>query len=208
VLVLVAPLVVSAQRVDTWDQNVGPLDLSGRWQPYPGSSTGKVKAPPAVGRDEGRSVLRLETDHESVAIWRQLEIDPAAMRYLVWEWKVMRLPVGGDVRVPTRNDQAARVMVLFEGMKAIVYLWDTSAPVGTVIHPDTFALVVLVFVVVKSGSGGVGRWHRERRDVYEDYRRLFGERPRHVRSLGLESHSDDVASRSAVVFGPIGFYRR
>jgi hypothetical protein len=48
-----------------------------------------------------------------VAIFRYVQIDLAAARYLVWEWKVRRLPDGGDVRVPTRNDQAARVMVLF-----------------------------------------------------------------------------------------------
>ena len=207
-LVLVLPVAVGAQRIDTWGKSSGPLDLSGDWRRYPGSSTGNLRTPPIVVVDEGRPALRIETDHESVAILRDVQIDVAAARYLVWEWKVRRLPAGGDVRIPTRNDQAARVMVLFEGMKAITYVWDTVAPVGTVVRPETFGLMNQALVVIRSGASGAGQWQRERRDTHRDYRQLFGERPRRVKALGLESHSDDVGSQSAVEFGAIGFNRK
>ena len=36
---------------------------------------------------------------------------------LVWEWKALLLPAGGDVRYPRRNDQVARLMLLFGGMR-------------------------------------------------------------------------------------------
>jgi len=32
-------------------------------------------------------------------------------------------------------------------------------------------------IVVRSGTADLGRWVRERRNVYEDYRRAFGEAP-------------------------------
>ena len=202
---LAAPIVASAQRIDTWVTHTGILDLSRDWQRYPGSSPGPLKTPPIVIIEQGRSVLRLETDHESVAIWRPVQIDSAAARRLAWEWRVLKLPEGGDVRVPTRNDQAARVMVLFEGMKAIIYVWDTTAPVGTVVRPETFEPLDRVLMVIRSGRSLAGHWLRERREVYQDYRRQFGETPRRVKAVGLESHSDDVADHSTVEFGAIGF---
>jgi hypothetical protein len=206
--VLAAPLVASAQRIDTWAAHTGLLDLSRDWQRYPGASPGPLKTPPIVITEQGRSVLRLETDHESVAIWRPVQIEPAAAWRLAWEWRVLKLPEGGDVRVPTRNDQAARVMVLFEGMKAIIYVWDTTAPVGTVVRPETFEPLDRVLMVIRSGRSLAGHWLRERREVYQDYRRQFGETPRRVKAVGLESHSDDVAGQSKVEFGAIGFERQ
>jgi Protein of unknown function (DUF3047) len=205
---LAAPRGASAQRIDTWAAHTGILDLSRDWQRYPGSSPGPLKTPPIVIMEQGRPVLRLETDHESVAIWRPVQIDSAAARRLAWEWRVLKLPEGGDVRVSTRNDQAARVMVLFEGMKAIIYVWDTTAPAGTVVRPETFEPLDRVFMVIRSGSSLAGHWLRERREVYQDYRRQFGETPRRVKAVGLESHSDDVAGQSKVEFGAIGFERQ
>ena len=195
-------------HVDTWDAAPpGPLVLPGEWRLYPGPTT-TFKHPPAIMLDAGRFALQLKTDRESVGILRIVRVDLDATPILTWEWKPLTLPVGGDVRKPRQNDQAARVMVLFEGMRAIVYVWDTTAPVGSIVRPDEFAPVDRALVVVRSGPGGLGQWHRETRDVSADYRRIFEEGPRAVKSIGVESHSDDVRSESAVLFGSIRFERR
>jgi hypothetical protein len=199
---------VGPVRVDTWDAAPpGPLVLPGQWRLYPGPRT-TFKHPPAIGLDGGRFVLHLRTDHESVGLVRAVRVDLNATPILAWEWKPLALPLGGDVRKPKQNDQAARLMVLFEGMKALVYVWDTTAPVGSVVRPDEFALVDRALVVVRSGPSGLGQWHRETRDVSADYTQIFEEEPRTVKSIGVESHSDDVQSESAVLFGSIRFERR
>src|SRR5436309_1610467 len=115
--------------------------------------------------------------------------------------KALLLPEGGDVRSPRRNDQAGRVMLLFEGMRAILYVWDTTAPIGAEARSDSLDLFQRVLIVVRSGPQGIGEWQREKRDVYRDYRRLLEEEPTPIKWVRFESHSDDVRSQSPVLFG-------
>lgn len=195
-------------RVDTWDTAPdGPLDLARDWQISPRAPSATFRYPPAIVRDGAQRALRLRTDAETVSLWRLVQADLRQTPRLVWEWKALTLPAGGDVRHPRRNDQAARVTVLFEGIKSIVYVWDTQAPVGTEVRPDEFGPVDRALVVVRSGADGLGQWQREQRDVRADHKRIFGQEPRRVMLLSVESHSDDVASESDALFGVIRFER-
>ena len=198
----------STVRVDNWEAYpLGPLDLSAEWRRYPpGRST--FTQPPAIVQDDGRRVLQLATVGEAMRIGRTLPIDPKATPWLVWEWKALVLPDGGDVRHARRNDQAGRVMVVFEGMKGLQYVWDTTAPVGTEARPDELELFQRVLVVVRSGPREVGGWLRERRNVFEDYRRLFDEAPPPIKLVGVESHSNDTNTRTSVRFGRLHFDAR
>jgi hypothetical protein len=195
-------------RVDIWESApLGPLDLSRGWQRYPPGGAA-LKQPPAVVSDAGRPVLELATAGEAVRIGRPMAIDPRQTPWLTWEWKALVLPDNGDVRDPRRNDQAGRVMLVFEGMRGLLYVWDTTAPVGTETPPDGLDLFQRALVVVRSGRADVGRWSRERRNVHDDYRRLFDEEPRAIKLVGFESHSNDTRTRSAVRFGRLSFEPR
>ena len=197
-------------HVDDWAAHgVGPLDLSAAWRIYPPAHRAMVfKQPPAIALDNGRRVLQLVTDKETMAIGRPFAVDARETPWLVWEWKALLLPEGGDVRSPRRNDQAGRVMLLFEGMRAILYVWDTTAPIGAEARSDSLDLFQRVLIVVRSGPQGIGEWQREKRDVYRDYRRLFEDEPTPIKWVGLESHSDDVRSQSSVLFGSVHFEAR
>ena len=198
----------STVRVDNWDAYPpGPLDLSAEWRRYPPERTAFTQ-PPAVVQDDGRRVLQLATSGEAMRVGRTLEIDLKETPWLVWEWKVLVLPEGGDVRNPRRNDQAGRVMIAFEGLKGLQYVWDTTAPAGTEARPDELSLFQRVLIVVRSGSREAGRWFRERRNVYEDYRRLFEAEPPPIKLVGVESHSNDTKTRTSVRFGQLHFDAR
>jgi hypothetical protein len=198
----------STVRVDNWDAHPpGPLNLSAEWRRYP-PERGAFKQPPAILLDDGRPVLRLATDGEAMRVGRNLRIDAKATPWLSWEWKALVLPDGGDVRNAHRNDQAGRVMLVFEGMKGIQYVWDTTAPVGTEARPDEMELFQRVLIVVRSGPADLRRWCRERRNVYEDYRRLFDEEPPPIKLVGVETHSNDTHTHTAVLFGRVQFDAR
>jgi hypothetical protein len=204
---LLALAAASAERVrvDDWDTHpLGPLGPDASWQRYPEESA-PFKEPPAIVQDGGRPVLRLATQGEAMRVGRGMTIDVRRTPWLAWEWKPLVLPTGGDVRDPKRNDQVGRVSVIFEGMKAVLYVWDTTAPVGARMEPDPLDLFQRVLIVVRSGPDRLGRWSTERRNVLEDYRRAFGEAPRGVRLIGLESHSNDTRTRTAVLFGRVSF---
>ncbi len=201
--------------VDNWTEYpVGVLPVSGpgKWKIY--SSMKVFKHPPSIVIDENRRALLLKTDHETMAIGRSIHADIATTRILVWDWKPLVLPAGGDVRehAAKRNDQVARVVVwfdasLFDARRAIAYIWDSSAPAGTIIR-DRGPHAERVLVVVRSGSSGLGAWHHETRNVYQDYRDIFRDEPTQLLAITLESHSDDVASQSEVLFGRVQFRAR
>jgi hypothetical protein len=197
-------------RVDDWDTHrAGTLNSAAGWQFYPPSAQPPIlRQPPSITVDGGRSVLQLVTDRETLKIGRAVKVDVRRTPLLLWEWKPLILPEGGDLRDPKRNDQAARVLLVFEGMKAILYVWDTTAPVGTEARPDVFDLFQRVMIAVRSGPQGLGQWHQEKRDVDRDYRRVFEAEPRPIKWIGFESHSDDVQSQSSVLFGPVRFEAR
>jgi hypothetical protein len=201
--------------VDNWTEYpVGVLPISGpsKWKIY--SSMKVFKHPPSVVMDEDRRALLLKTDRETMAIGRSIHADIETTRILVWDWKPLFLPVGGDVRelAAKRNDQVARVVAwfdasLFDERRAIAYIWDSSAPVGTIIR-DRGPHAERALVVLRSGPSGLGAWHRETRNVYQDYRDIFRDEPTQLLAVTLESHSDDVASQSAVLFGRVRFQAR
>lgn len=195
-------------RVDNWSAlAAGPVDLS-VWRVYPFTDSPRFKDAPAIVVDDGRRALRMRTENEAMRIGRPLKIDVKATPWLTWEWKALDLPAEADVRNPKRNDQAARIMLMFEGMKGILYIWDTVSPVGTELRPDELDIFDRVLIVVRSGPGGVGRWTRERRDVFADYKRIFGDDPRAIKWVGFEAHSNDTHSRSGALFGTVTFEPR
>lgn len=195
-------------RLDNWDAYpVGRLDLTGTWRAYP-SADQSFKHAPAIVRDGERAALLLRTEDEPMRIGRTVKIDPRETPWLTWEWKAVKLPEGGDVRDKRRNDQAGRVMVMFDGMRGLLYVWDTTAPVGAESISDGFELFRRALIVVRSGSQSVGQWERQRRNVYADYRRVFDGEPRTIKWIGLESHSNDTHTRTEVLFGTVRFDAR
>jgi len=195
-------------RMDNWDElTPGPVDVS-VWRVYPFGKPPKFKDPPAIVMDDGRRALLLRTDNEAVRIGRAVQVDLNQTPWLAWEWKAVELPERGDVRQRKLNDQAARIMLMFEGMKGVLYVWDTVAPVGTESRPDELDIFDRVLIVVRSGPDGLGRWTRERRNVLADYRRVFDEDPRPIKWIGFEAHSNDTRSRSAALFGAVSFEPR
>ena len=197
----------TAVRVDNWETYApGTLDLAGAWRPYP--SEKKFKHAPAIVLDGTRPVLSLKTENEAMRIGRSVKVDPGETPWLAWEWKAVVLPEGGDVRDPRRNDQAGRVMVMFEGLKSLLYVWDTTAPVGAESRSDGFDIYQRALIVVRSGPQNIGQWDRQRRNVYDDYRRVYDATPRGIKWVGLESHSNDTHTRTAVLFGSVRFEPR
>jgi hypothetical protein len=196
-------------RVDDWDsRDPGPLPLGDAWRTYPFYDKGVVAEPPVIALDEGRPALRLVTANEAIRVGRPLKVDIKQTPWLSWEWKPLVLPQGGDARNRRTNDQAARVMIVFEGMKGVAYLWDTTAPVGTEVEPDLLEMFQRVLIVVRSGPDGLGRWDRQRRNVHDDYVRVFGEEPKLTNWIGFESHSNDTHTKSATLFGRASFEPR
>jgi Protein of unknown function (DUF3047) len=87
----------------------------------------------------------------------------------------------------------------------IGYIWDSTAPVGTICKSQKTGTVTYIFL--RSGGGELGKWITERRNVVEDFRKIYGEVPDNPTELSLSIDSDDTASSAESVLGRIVFTR-
>jgi hypothetical protein len=63
----------------------------------------------------------------------------------------------------------------------------------------------VTFVVMRSGSGDLGKWLTERRNVVEDYARIYGEFPDNPGAITISIDSNDTHSTAESFMGPIVF---
>jgi len=110
-------------------------------------------------------------------------VDVKDFPIITWRWKVNKLPVGGDVRRKATDDQAVQLYVAFKstGFPAalntpiIGYIWDNEAPRGWTGRSSQVGGDKLRYIVLRNKTDKTGQWFTERRNIYEDYKKLFRE---------------------------------
>ncbi|HVQ77886.1 MAG TPA: DUF3047 domain-containing protein [Candidatus Binatia bacterium] len=208
-----AAALADASRMVVEDWSSQPADKRGIPDGWKGQSWGSPKYDFAIQQDEGARVLHLKSAGDSSNINKEVKIDLKEYPILEWRWKVTALPAGADLRKKETDDEAAQLYVVFPRFPAAVrsqiigYVWDTTAPVGLISKSTKTGTVT--YVVVRSGTADLGRWITERRNVWDDYRRIYGSDPDEpVGGISLGIDSDDTKSRAESFFGPITFLKR
>jgi hypothetical protein len=207
-----APDVTGRVRVPVADQAPARLPAPGVPSGWEMTEFAGADASIELVRDDGRVAMRLRSERNSFALHRDLVLDVRQYPVLTWSWKVVRLPNGGDVREPGRNDQAAQVYVVFPRWPAprtssdvIGYVWDSRAPVGTTVtHPRASNVRI---IVLESGQDRLETWVREQRNVAEDYQALFGRLPPRAGKVALMIDSNDTLSGAEALFQDLTFSR-
>jgi hypothetical protein len=158
-------------------------------------------------------VLHLKSDKDGSTISKELKVDVKQYPYLTWRWKAVVLPKGGDSRAAATDDQACQVYVTFPRFptavrsRVIGYVWDTTAPAGTVVTSPKTSTVT--YVVLRSGAAEVGRWLTETRNVLEDFRAIHKEAPsEEVGAVSISIDSNDVKDRAECFVGAITFRKQ
>jgi hypothetical protein len=179
-----------------------------------------------VVRDGEAHVLRAESERAASGLYRPLDLDPRVYRRLSWRWKVDNVLVKGDARKKSGDDYPARIYVAFRHdpdsagawerarygairllygryppRHVINYIWDNRLPVGAEL--DNAYTDRAKMIVVESGPARVGQWVAEERDVYADYRRLFGAEPPFIEGIAVMTDTDDTGERAVAHYGAI-----
>lgn len=195
--------------VEDWTQPpVGTRGIPPGWTHYE-TFGGRPAYDFTVVDSDGRRALLLKSHNEHSTIARELHVDLRATPVLEWSWKVLKLPAGADIRAKETSDLTAHVFVIWPRFPAMVrsrligYVWDATAPVQTVEKSRKTGTVH--FFVLRSGASGLGQWLTERRNVLEDYRRIFGEEPEGPRALALSIDTNDTHSEAEALIGRIAF---
>ena len=165
----------------------------------------KGKADYTVVQESGVPALRLRSEETSFALQKALDIDPQLFPVLSWKWKVTKLPYGGDFRKSNADDQAAQIFLAFSNRKTIAYIWDTTAPAGSVDDASGVPFVSVKAIVVRSGPNDAGRWITETRNVLEDYKALYGDEPPVLAGIRIQINSQHTATSGESYFADLVF---
>jgi hypothetical protein len=214
VLVAVLLTAVAAWAADTvviadWSKYpVGPKGIPEGWK---GGSWGSPKYNFVVAEVDGQKALHLQSEGDSSTISLDIKgkVNLKETPVLEWRWKVTKLPPGADARKSATDDEAGQVYVTWprfpEAVRSriIGYIWDTSAPVGAIFKSEKTGTVH--YVVVESGPAKLGRWIAERRNVAEDFKKIYGDDPDNPGAVSISIDSDDTKSSAEAFIGTILF---
>ena len=181
--------------------------------------------------DGGTTVAHAISENSSSVLLENINIDPNEYPVLRWKWKAPRLVPGANTTSRRTEDAPVRLIIAFEGDKdklsfsdqitfaetrvllgveppyaTLEYVWGDGAPKETVVENGWNARIRLL--LAQSGAERVGEWVLETRNIFDDFRRAFGEDPGRMISIGIHCDSDATESRSEGYFGDIKFLRR
>jgi hypothetical protein len=166
------------------------------------------KADFAVVKEGDIAAGRFRSIDSSFSLQKEVKVDLKQFPWLAWQWKVIRLPVGGDFRKSKTDDQAAQLFVAFSKTKAIVYIWDTTAPAGLMQDTSPVPFMTVKVVVLRSGPAELGKWITEARNVYEDYKKMYGSEPPAVSGIRLQSNSQHTGTSGECYFADVMFKKQ
>jgi outer membrane protein OmpA-like peptidoglycan-associated protein len=121
--------------------------------------------------------------NSSFGLQKEFNVDVKKFPVLCWRWKANKLPLGGDVRKSATDDQALQLYVAFKptGFPAVThtpvigYIWDSEAPKGWSGRSCQVGGDKLRYIVLRNRTDQTGQWYTERRNIYQDYKKLFSD---------------------------------
>jgi hypothetical protein len=179
--------------------------------------------------DGAAVVVKATSDASASGLTKAVKIDPSVFPVIHWRWKVENLLTRSDVTRKSGDDYPARLYITFEydpekvsfakklkfkagqalfgdiPIAALNYIWETNAPIGTVV--DNAFTDFAKMIVVESGPGKVGLWVDESRNIYEDYKKAFGEEPPLINGVAIMTDTDNTKGRATAYYGDIRFAR-
>ena len=159
---------------------------------------------------DGRALhLASRNEHSTIARDITGKVNLKQTPILEWTWKATILPTGGDLRRKETTDMAAQLYVVWPRFPTLLrsriigYVWDANTPAGTIVKSQKTGTVT--FVVLRSGTQDLGKWLTERRNVAEDFVKIFGEVPDDPKAITISIDSNDTQSIAESFMGPIIF---
>ena len=179
-------------------------------------------------RDDDTVVVKAVAEASASGLTREIKINPEEYPIVQWRWKVSNILKKGDVHKKEGDDYPARIYITFEydssklgffekakyeairllygeypPLAAINYIWESKAPVGTMV-PNPYTDRVMMFVV-ESGSAKLDQWVSEERNVYEDYKKAFKEEPPMISGVAIMTDTDNTGETATAYYGDIMF---
>lgn len=157
-------------------------------------------------KDTDRMVIKAHSIKSASGYIKKVSIDPKLFPLLKWSWKISEVNPKEDISKKSGDDFVARVYVVFPRtffwrMRAINYVWASKMPKNSVeVSPFTDNVMTLA---VESGMGKAGEWMTEERNIFDDYRHMFGEDPPEIGAVAIMTDTDNTQTEAVAWYGDI-----
>jgi hypothetical protein len=198
--------------IEDWKAHkVGTTGLPDGWKPQNWGTPHYQNL--TIVEDGGRRALYMKSVNDSTTMNKEIKgkVHLKDTPVLEWDWKSIVLPKGANSCKKATDDQAGQVFVVWPRFpeqvrsRIIGYVWDTTQPAGTTCKSEKTGTVT--YVVVRSGPADLNKWISEKRNVVDDFKKIYGEAPDDPAVLSLSIDSNDTNTSSEVMIGAIRFRR-
>jgi Protein of unknown function (DUF3047) len=179
-------------------------------------------------KDNDTVVMKAVAEASASGLIREIRINPKEYPIVQWRWRVSNILKKGDVHKKEGDDYPARIYITFEydpsklgffekakyetvkllygqypPHGAINYIWESKAPIGT-ITPNPYTDRVKM-IVAESGEAKLHQWVNEEWNIYEDYKKAFGEEPPMISGVAIMTDTDNTGESATAYYGDIVF---
>ncbi|WP_339135742.1 MAG: DUF3047 domain-containing protein [Candidatus Electrothrix sp. GW3-4] len=147
---------------------------------------------------EGKPVLKALSNGSASGLVLKKRIDLLKTPYMSWSWRVSKTLPGLDERTKDGDDYAARIYVVIEkgfmGLKtkALNYVWSGSQAQGKIWN-NAYAGSSVKMVSVRGKDSSTEKWYYEKRNVYEDMIKYFGDKGNKADNIEAYRYIDAIA---------------
>lgn len=168
---------------------------------------------------DGVTALKATSEASASGLVLEQRIDLFETPYLNWQWRTeAHLPPMNE-QSKTGGDFVARVYVVIDGgmmiwrSKSLSYVWSSHQTKGS-IWPNPFAGDSVQMLAVRGKDDPLGQWVFEKRHVYQDLIRTFGDKGsdranekayRFIDAVAIMTDSDNSATRAEAYYGDLTF---
>jgi len=161
-----------------------------------------------VDTDIGK-VLRASTDGKASGLYKEVSIDLTRTPWINWSWKIENTFKNNDERSKEGDDYAARVYMVVSGgiffwnTKALNYVWashESKDSNWSNAYTDNAKMIA-----VQSGDNKINQWIKEKRNVREDFKALFGEDITKLDVIAVMVDGDNTGQSATSYFSDIFF---
>ncbi|UZE94501.1 DUF3047 domain-containing protein [Alkalimarinus alittae] len=159
------------------------------------------------------TALKADSKASASGLVKKITVDIKKYPYLTWRWRVSNRLGQMDEKQKSGDDYAARIYVVVSGglffwnTKAINYVWSSNLPKGTS-WPNAFAGSSARMYAIRSSDDQLETWYEEKRNVYEDFRKLFGSEVRYIHVVALMTDTDNSEGKVVSYYGDITFSQK
>ena len=163
-----------------------------------------------VEQSGDNAYVRFDSNNSSFGLKKEMNFTLKDYPFLNWKWKVTRLPEKGDFLKKETDDQAAQVYVIFPRFPAklnteiVGYLWESNLK-NKGLEGESPAWSKSKVIVLQAGPEKLNQWVQEKRNVYEDYKRLFKKEPPKTGGISLYINTQHTQGKAESFFDHIYF---